>query len=465
MASVIILTTGAPGTGKTYIRCARFLVDDFLINNQGVHYSNFPVYPDVVATEVVRKCNFFKKGILAKITAPFRQRQHIVTQDEMLDRVKIIPDDVLQSWKREESGPWEYFKDVDLRYAHIAIDEIHEFIPVDGKSADYIRKWESFLGEIRHRGCTFEGLTQNIKRVNDCLTSRAGLRYELIPAEDMRDPLFHIQMADWYQLKAGFTGDFHKTVFEVEFQLRTERWKKIHSRRFIITPDYYVFYNSYNASLQEKEGGRVDDKRAPLQEYEKRTKLSLVTWFVLKNFFTLFFRISLAVFLIWLTFGGGMNYCIQYFLKLTQSIAHANTKKKDSVKKVEQAESSYKQEVQSEIYFGKDLSKLAPGQGIIFTRDELKKMGTEKVQTEADLSNFKKRSEDLELELKKLKEQVMSDYKPVFFTETQVVLRNGLRIYKGYKFTEGDYEKLEVKYIDLPERCYELSDGRIIRMQ
>jgi len=92
-------------------------------------------------------------------------------------------------------------------------------------------------------------------------------------------------------------------------------------------------------------------------------------------------------------------------------------------------------------------------------------MHTEKLKTEADLTNFKKHAGEVEAELKRLKEQVMSDYKPVFFTEREVVLKNGLRIHKGYKFEEGDYDKLEVKYVCLPERYYVLSDGRIIRMQ
>ena len=73
-------------------------------------------------------------------------------------------------------------------------------------------------------------------------------------------------------------------------------------------------------------------------------------------------------------------------------------------------------------------------------------------------------SAEIEAELAKLKAQIMSGFVPVFFTENEVVLKNSLRIRKNYKFIEGDYEKLTVKFICLPERYYELSDGRIIRM-
>lgn len=461
MASTIIATTGVPGCGKSYVRCARFLVDDFLLNTGGVHYSNFPVNIDAVSEAVVRKSNFLKTGFWAKITAPFRLKKHIVTVEEIRKRIVVIPKDILQAWRREESGPWEYFQGVDLRYAHIAIDEIHNFIPATGSSTEHINRWTDFLAEVRHRGCTFEGLTQDHTQVHECLIKRAGLRYELIPAEDLRDPFFHIQMMDWYNLKAGFTGDFHKTVFEKEFQLRSSRWKCLRTRRFLIVPEYFKYYNSFNASLQEEAAGGVDDNRAPLFEYQKRTKLSLVTWFVLKNFFSLFWRFSVGIFFFWLTFGGGMNHCIQYFLTMNQSIAKANTsaKKKDSVKKVEQAETLY-----SEIYFGKDLSKLEAGQGVIFTLDEVKKMHAEKQKTESDLTGLQKHSQEIEAELAKLKAQIMSGFVPVFFTENEVVLKNGLRIHKNYKFIEGDYEKLTVKFICLPERYYQLSDDRIIRM-
>ena len=196
MASVIIATTGVPGCGKSYVRCARFLVDDFLIHSGGSHYSNFPVNVDAVADAVVKKANFAKTGFLAKITAPFRLKKNIVTVEEIKARVIVIPDDVLMSWRHEESGPWDYFQGVDLKYAHIAIDEIHNFISATCTSIEYIKKWGDFLAEIRHRGCSFEGLTQDYKQVHDCLMSRAGLRYELIPAEDLRDPFFHIQMMD-----------------------------------------------------------------------------------------------------------------------------------------------------------------------------------------------------------------------------------------------------------------------------
>jgi hypothetical protein len=473
MASTIIVTTGVPGTGKTYIRCARFLVDDFLIHTNGIHYSNFPVFSDVIAKEVARRSNLFKSGYWAKITAPFRLKQHTVTEQEIRDRIKVIPDHVLQAWKNEQSGPWEYFQGVDLKYCHIAIDEIHNFIPAVGGNIEYIKKWADFLGEVRHRGCTVEALTQSYKQVNECLMSRCGLRYELIPAEDLRDPFFNIQMADWYQLKAGFLGTYHKTVFEKEKQLRSERWILLHTRRFLITPDYFQYYNSYNASLQEKENGEVNENRAPLMEYQKRTKLSLVTWFCLKNIWTLAPRVVIFFFCVWLFFFGGFVYVLHGFMsgigqisksqkKTSQVDSKQGLKSSDKTKSKASAapgagQEKEQQPVKEQIEFinckNYNVSKFQPeNEIIIYAGDVLK--------TEAEFKELKK-------ELEELKRENAKGYVPVYFSDSnnnEIILKNGMRVYENYEFSEGQFKGKKVKFISLKDRYYQLDDNRIIRM-
>ena len=125
--SVIILTTGVPGCGKTYVRAARFLVDDFLINSHGVHISNFPLNREEIAKEVSSRMK--RRSLWYKL-------RHKVSEEDLIKRMQIIPDDVLQSWKREESGPWDYFSGVNLKYAHIALDEVHNFVS-EHSSEDY----------------------------------------------------------------------------------------------------------------------------------------------------------------------------------------------------------------------------------------------------------------------------------------------------------------------------------------
>lgn len=240
--STIIITTGVPGSGKSYVRCARFLYDNFLLNGSGVHYSNFPVNVEKIASAMSKR----RRGFFSRF---FLRERHDC--DYYASRIVRIEDDVIRSWRCFQSGPWDYFKGVDLRYAHIALDEIHEICRRDMPD-DVYSKWDEFLGTIRHRGCTIEGLTQDISLVSKCFVSRCSLRYELIPCEDLRDPFFSIPMSDWYQLKASFTGEFHKTVFLQEYMKQGNgRFKKVDTSRFLIDPFYFPFYNSYSSSLSE----------------------------------------------------------------------------------------------------------------------------------------------------------------------------------------------------------------------
>lgn len=319
--STIILTTGVPGSGKTYIRCARFLVDDFLMTRKGgVHYSNFPVNVDIVADYVharlKSRSGFFYRLLHRNFILP--------SVDDIKSRIVVIPDDVLSSWRSEGSGPWDYFKDLDLSGCHIALDEIHEIVKVSS-TADYIAKWDEFLGTIRHRGCNFEGLTQDIKSVHTCFKSRANIRYELIPCEDLRDPFFSIRLYDWYQLKAGFFGEFHKTVFLVEkMKQSTGFFKEIHRRRFFITPDYFRFYDSYNKTLSQGDGFENSDFEFRY-EYQEKSKLGLVLWFIQRNYIYLLTRLAIFVLFFWLCFGGGIVFLIHKFLNYTNHIVDSNS--------------------------------------------------------------------------------------------------------------------------------------------
>ena len=420
MASVITITTGEPGSGKSYIRAARFLVDEFLINSDGIHISNFPLNVDEIAAEVYKRKNLLSKNFLSRFFRRFKE----LNIDDIKKRIHIIPDEVLKSWRNQSSGPWDYFSDADLKGAHIAIDEIHEIISFS-KNQDYIDKWDEFLGQIRHRGCTFEGLTQDLKAVHSCLVNRAGIRFEIYPAENTRDPFFKIPMYDWYQLKAAFTGDFHKTVFQIEKKKTgSGRWKVNHSRRFLIIPEYFKFYNSFSASHQEKETSRntIDENRTPLYEYQKYTKTGLLFWFIRRNFFTLSIRLSLYLFLCWVLLFGGLNTLLHFFINSMQSVSKTKTVPAN----VQSAKKS-------------DLEKNQVSK-------EIKSSET------SQISNIKK--------------DVISPYIPVMIANNYVVTLGGLHLSVGYKFKKGSlHENKRVVFLDPYARSYTLSDGSIIRMQ
>lgn len=414
--AVICITTGEPGAGKSYIRAARFLVDDFLMNTDGIHISNFPLNIEAIAEEVYRKKNVINKSFLSK----FFKRKQEITVDDIKKRIFIIPDDVLVSWRNQISGPWDYFSDSDLKGSHIAIDEIHEIISFS-KNQDYIDKWDEFLGQIRHRGCTFEGLTQDLKAVHPCLVNRAGLRYEIYPAENTRDPFFKILMYDWYQLKAALTGDFHKTVFQIEKKKSgSAKWRVNHSRRFLILPEYFKFYNSFSASHQEKENSSasIDDNRTPQYEFQKYSRTGLLFWFVRKNFYTLSIRILIFSFFAWILFFGGLNTLLSAFIKTVSSFS-GSTKQSS----------------------------------VVSTKASDQKVTDIKSQPNA------KKSESSIQELPKL-------YLPVMITHNYVITLGGLHLSVGHIFNKGSfYHGKKVVYIDPFNRSYTLSDGSVVRMQ
>lgn len=429
--SVVILTTGVPGCGKTYIRCAKFLVDDFLINTNGIHISNFPVNVDEVSAAVFKKVSKHRS-----IFGVFRKKTSL---EDIKKRIWIIPDDELQRWRSGVSGPWDYFSGVNLKYCHIAIDEIHNFIN-SRCSDDLLKKWDDFLGEVRHRGCTFEGLTQDIDQVDKVLTGRAGVRLELFPGEDLRDPYFKIKMADWYELKAAFLGSYHKTVFMFEKRKSGSggRWVTNHVSRFLITPEYFKYYNSFNASLQEKEKGASDEGRAVEYEYQRRSKISLLFWFIRRNFFSLLSRFLIAGLLIWLCFCGGINFLINGWFSVTTSMAKSNSAPNKTESTTDKS-SPVKKDSESDKKDGVSAS-----------------------------SDSGKLSESERKELKQEKKDFEDGFKPGLFFDNFCWLRNGIRIYEGFKFNNkkrhGDFYGKEVKKIDSSERNYVLDDGIIVDM-
>lgn len=427
--SVIMLTTGVPGCGKTYVRAARFLVDDFLINTRGVHYSNFPLNVDVIADEVSRKMSR-KFGI-------FGLKKRKVTPEDIKKRIVVIPDEVLQSWRMERSGPWDYFAGVNLKYAHIAIDEIHNFLsPLS--SLEYVQAWNDFLGEVRHRGCTFEGLTQDVGQVSQVLKGRAAVRLELVPGEDLRDPYFKIKMLDWYNLKAAFTGSFHKTVIAFEKRKLFSSWKVNHSRCFLIVPEYFKYYNSFNASLQEKaqgEGAEEQD-RTPLNEYQQRGKISLLCWFFRRNWVTLTWRTAAVVLGIWLCFFGGISWVISDFISSTNKAVQSN--------------------MGASVVNDNSVSEKVPA--------EEKTASASPVEHSLQENKMEKKGKKGDKSGSVSALPPVDPYKPAMFFDGCCWLRNGQKIDIEYEFKEGIYAGKKVAGISEMDRYYCLDDGTVIHM-
>lgn len=277
--SVITLTTGPAGSGKTYVRCARFLLDEWLPERSGVHYSNFPVFRDKVAEFSAKKT-----GKL---------------ESEILDRIQIIPESTLDLWVNGHSGPWDFFRDKNLDGCHIAIDECHNFC--GAKTNHKIRqRWQAWLGEIRHQGATVEFLSQSPEKVAKEIHYEAGLRLSLVNSEDRRDPFLGILLGDWYELKAAFvTKEYQTVVWEIERRNVDGKWIEQNKRVFTLDPFYFQFYDSFSRPVQggEKATGQK-------REFEKRSKPALIRWFLRRNVFSIAPRAMLVGGVLYLCMGG-----------------------------------------------------------------------------------------------------------------------------------------------------------------
>lgn len=152
--SVLILTTGQPGAGKTYSRVL-WLVTDFLLNSDGIYITNLPLKVDLICEYVSKKTG---KSV-----------------EDIKKRIHIIPDDVMRSWRdlsdrskkqelmrykeNNDFPPAKYFESFQLDNARIAIDEFHRYFNKKSPS-DLSLLWNDWFAEIRKLGCSFEAITQ-----------------------------------------------------------------------------------------------------------------------------------------------------------------------------------------------------------------------------------------------------------------------------------------------------------------
>jgi hypothetical protein len=288
LRSQIVVTTGASGSGKTYRRCSHYLVTDFLVNRSGIHISNFPVKRQAMQDY------YDEKNI----------------DIDVFERVRLIPEDVLTSWVKLESGPWDYFKDFDLSGCHLALDEAHNYVSVHHPKRNRMN-WQMWLGELRHRGATIEFLTQNESKLAREVLQECEIRYEILNGENRVDPVLKIRMSDWYELRAAFTGKYIAPCYELEYQQRKGRWVVQHEVRFLRDPVFFAFYDSFSAPIQGGVAGETEKR-----EFEKRSKFGVLFWFVRRNFGVLLYPFLIVALFVWLLFFGGVKVIVEKFVSV-----------------------------------------------------------------------------------------------------------------------------------------------------
>ena len=270
--SVVEFTTGPPGSGKSYRRCAVYLLDELLnpdVPGPTYFWSNYPIEFDEWEGG---------QGLCA-----LAKDKYGLEDWEVKERVRVFPEDVVDVWARSAdsrsiSGPWDYFRreEISLAETHVAIDEIHNFCPAESSKAN--RAWNGWLGEIRHEGATIEFLTQSPHKVGKAISKHAELRRQLVTGTSRRDPFFNIAMGDWYNVLTLFGKPYQASSWQIEQRNELGRWKTTDQIPFWFRADYFEVYNSHSASHATGSAGTRQ-----LEPYELLTKKKLAFWFLKRN--------------------------------------------------------------------------------------------------------------------------------------------------------------------------------------
>ncbi len=326
MNTVAYLTTAPMGGYKSYSRGPAFVMDEWLPEHSGVLYTTIPLNVDEIVIEAAKR--------------------HKISEDIVRRRIQVIDRETVNAWTKEGSvqGPWE-MDAADLAGAHLQFDEFHHYAPKTGE-VERRRLWREWIAEIRHDGATIEFLTQDLDSVDKRLVNMVGLRVELVNQETERDPLFKIQMGDWYELKAKAIGYWSPCIWQIEKRKVDRKWVKTGlSKRIYPTPRYYELYNSYakphrrqreeNESYQdvgkETPGEAPAGAVSPGESYEKVAKPSqkqwerrswpgLLAWFISRNAWALSSRVVLLLLGVWFFFGGGLVMGIECFVSSMESM-------------------------------------------------------------------------------------------------------------------------------------------------
>lgn len=296
----LIITAAPSGTGKTYVRGVCYIVKVFLPDESGVLYSNYP--HDIPAIQ-----EHFKGKI---------------EPEEIERRLQRIPRDVLDSWMNDGCGPWDYFAGKDVKGAHIAIDEVHNYLHKKS-SASHVQLWKKFLGEIRKRGATIELLTQAQNKLPSDLLTEAALLIRLVDSQSLQDPLFKIELADWYEMLACYTGIYPAAVWEIREHLVGTKHEEISRRKWRRDKYYFKLYNSYN----DTEDGEQGIGEPPPKMYQKLNFIALHWWFLKKNFESVLPRVLGVAFAFWLV-SGGFVMVMNYFMGRMMDTAKITAKSK-----------------------------------------------------------------------------------------------------------------------------------------
>lgn len=285
-------TTGESGSGKSLIRCAHFLVDEFLPDETGVHYSNFPVRFDKLA-EVMGW-----------------------TDEQVRERVQLIPADELIKWRDGNSGPWEYWKGVNFKGAHIALDEAHRYCGTSHPK-HHITAWMEFCGRVRHDGGTVEFVTQNSAKLSKKVSDEAGVWIDVVSPLRRKEPFSGATWYDTLQVASKLLGRQVGLSFELRHSKGsgTKKWNLETMISHWHQAKYFSVYDSYNVVHLEGQGdGKGAEVRRPKEPWERFSLPYLLVWYFARNAMPLGLRLVAISLLVWAFAFNGIGSAVSTVL-------------------------------------------------------------------------------------------------------------------------------------------------------
>lgn len=328
--ATVTVTVGVSGSGKTYYRCAVFLINEWLPNHTGVLITNYPVNMENLLRDY----------------------------PEAENRIELIPRNVLDTWRDGSSGPWDYFADRDISACHIAIDEIHNYC---GKNTDnkIRKKWLQWLGELRHQGATCEFLTQSEAKCAKEILNEAEIRLEIINGENRIFPVLGYRMGDLYQFRAKLLGRYLCPSFCREYMQAGGKWNLQREVMFYRLPVYFQYYDSFSAP----EHGKAKGSKGEKMPWERYGWIMLCIWFFLTYPLRIMIQVAALVLFVYMFFLGGCSRTMQTYFEKLEKIGRPENmelKKNDGKRKNESVDVPVKKDavyvVQDEEGKGKGFS-------------------------------------------------------------------------------------------------------------
>lgn len=421
----ISLTFAPSGTGKSYRRGPHWVINEWLRDYSGVLYTNLPLFVDKIVEFYILKYPKDKQSA-----------------ERLRSRIVIIPDEVMNSWKHKASGPWDYFKDVDLGGAWIQLDEIHNFVSTQD-AKEWVEKWRFFLGELRHRGLVqFECISQYETKIATAIRHEAGLDRSMYNCEDFPHPWTGATFKDWWTLCAAFTGEYKPIVFEREYHTVMKKKVTRKTVQFCIEKQYYDLYDSYSKPIA---GGSAGDA-SKAHIWKTKTKWEMVQWFFARNYLHLLLRVLGLVVLLYLFAFGGITRLSDGFVYMAGHIGPALDKQKSQ----EKADKATQKPKSVSISSTTTLITSAAGNDSNVNSDD-----THRHQQDVQIAEIKEK-------LALLEEKEKHGWKCVFISSRHVSFENGQSFQIWEIIGTGPYQGKVISYINFKKRYFQFSTGEIV---